>query len=232
MGLGTAVMATSGTPFDIMQNNLSDLIALPDAEAASTLDIRLSAWDHIDALHERGFAERGIIIREFEKRQLWRHLISPVSGEPFPHLTAWLSCAGRRTNFEAKRVMAMLDDVPPEKLIDVPKGNLSLLTQLSTQVRNAPDVLEAAKTMKREEFEAKIERDHPMQHICATRSVRFHFGKIQIKAIEEWIEWCLEHDLTATREEAVMRGCEIALEQAKLDEELQLMDIEENKEII
>ena len=225
MGLGTPVTAITATssPLEVVTVNLSDLIALPDAEAASTLDIRLGAWDRIDALHERGFAERGIIIREFEKRQLWRHLISPVNGEPFPHLTAWLSCAGRRTNFEAKRVVSMLEDIPAEKLIDVPKGNLSVLTQLSTQVRNAPDVLEAAKTMKRQEFEAKIEREHPQQHIEERKPVRFHFGRSQLKAIEEWIEYALENDLAGTREEAVMRACEVALDDAKLDAELREM---------
>ena len=147
----------------LLRVHLSDLIALPDPEAAVELDARMDAWTTIDKLHERSFVERGIIIREFERRQLWKHLTDPETGHSFPNLTAWLSCENflgcRRTNFEAKRTLAMLEDVPPAKLIDIPKGNLHTLTQLSTAVRNQPDVLEAARTMPREAFEEKVEKE-------------------------------------------------------------------------
>lgn len=204
--------------------NLSDIICLPDVEAADALNKRMGILDEIHRLHERSFVERGIIIREFERRHLWSHLIDPDTDQPFPNLTAWLSCENflgcRRTNFEAKRTLAMLEDVPPSKLIDIPKGNLHTLTQLSTSVRNQPDVLEAARTMPREAFEEKVEKEHPTQHIEARRSLRFSPGRSGAKVVEEWITYALEHDLAGTRDEALVRACEMALNDARLDEEL------------
>ena len=106
--------------------NLSDLICLPDPEAAEALNERMAVWMRIDKLQERSFVERGLIIREFERRKLWAYLVSPETGQPFPHLTAWLSCDNflgcRRTNFEAKRTLEMLQDVPAEKLVDIPRA--------------------------------------------------------------------------------------------------------------
>ena len=206
----------------LLRVHLSDLIALPDPEAAVALDARMDAWTTIDKLHERSFVERGIIIREFERRQLWKHLTDPETGHSFPNLTAWLSCENflgcRRTNFEAKRTLAMLEDVPPAKLIDIPKGNLHTLTQLSTAVRNQPDVLEAARIMPREAFEEKVEKEHPTQHIESRRPLRFSPDRSGAKVIEEWIEYALEHDLAGTRDEALVLACESALIGARSDE--------------
>jgi hypothetical protein len=211
--------------------NLSDVLALPDEEAADALNKRMAVFDEISRLHERSFVERGIIIREFERRQLWKHLEDPETGEAFPSLTAWLSCdkflGGRRINFEAKRTLAMLEDVPPTRLMGIPKCNLHTLTQLSTAVRNQPDVLEAARNLPREEFEGKVEKDHPAQHIQAHRWLKFSPDRSGAKAIEEAIAWALEHDIAGSRDEAIVRACEAALHEWELEEELKSMPVEE-----
>lgn len=211
--------------------NLSDLITLPDPEAAEAMNTRMAVFDQIQRMHERSFVERGIVIREFERRQLWKHLTDPETDQPFPNLTAWLSCdkflASRRSNFEAKRTLEQLEDVPQAKLIDVPKANLHTLAQLSTAVRNQPDVLEAARTMTREDFEARIEKDHPAQHIQARRWLKFSPDRSGAKAIEEAIAWALEHDIAGTREESLVRACETALHQWELELELEAMPVEE-----
>lgn len=219
------------TAIEVLSVNLSESISLPDPEAAESLNRRMAAWVKVDRLYERSFVERGLIIREFEKRQLWKYLIDPETGETFPHLSAWLSSADylgcRRTNFESKRILAMLADVPAEKLIDVPKANLHTLTQLSTAVRNDPEILEAARTLPREKFEEKLEREQPHQHIEVHSPMKFHFGRSQRKAIEAWVEYATNHNLAGTREEAVAWACEEALDNALIDERLDSMPAEE-----
>lgn len=210
--------------------NLSDVLALPDELAADALNKRMIVLDEISRLHERSFVERGIIIREFERRQLWKHLTDPETGQSFPNLTAWLSCDNflgcRRTNFEAKRTLAMLEDVPQAQLIDIPKANLHTLTQLSTAVRNDPGVLEAARTMPREAFEEKVEKEHPTQHLESRKPLRFSPGRSGAKSIELWIEYALEHDIAATRDDAVVKACEMALGDYMLDDMLEAMPVE------
>lgn len=211
-------------PLATLSASLGAITSLPDEEAAQALNFRFAAWNRLEALREQSFAERGLIIREFEKRRLWAHLISPDTGEPFTSLSAWLSGADylgcRRTNFEAKRVLALLEDVPPERLVEVPKANLHTLTQLSTTLRNDPDILEAARVLPREEFEKKVEVEHPLQHVEVRTPARFFFNHTQKESVEAWVDYAHHHDIAGSREEAVCWACEQALEDAMNDERL------------
>lgn len=210
------------TPFDIVSVGLGEVISLPDPEAAEALNDRIVAWNAIDHLQERSYVERGLIAVQFEKRSLWRNLIDPDTNTPFANFTAWMSCSQfmgcRRTNFEAKGDVKALEDVPAEKLIEVPKDNIKVLKQLSTKVRNDPAVLEAAKTLEREKFEEKVEREHPDQHIEARRPFRLNLGRSQRKAVDEWIAHAIEHDIAGNRDEAIVRACEMAMELWRIDE--------------
>jgi hypothetical protein len=202
---------------------LPDMLALPDPEAAEALTQRMALLDMVDQAHEVSYSQRLVIIREFETRQLWKYLIDPLAGVEFSCLTAWLSSGFigcRRTNMEAHRDAKALSDAPAAKLLDVPKANIRLLTQLSTAVRNEPDVLEAARTLKPEQFEEKIEAEHPGQHLEARKPLRFRFGRSQARKVEEWIQFALEHDLAGTREQAVEWACVEALENAQIDARL------------
>jgi hypothetical protein len=212
---------------DALSRNLSDLINLPDPEAAEAMNERMSAYEQIERIYERSYAERTIIVRQFESRSLWQYLVDPDTGHLFPNLTAWLSCSSflgcRRVNFEAMRDGKLLADVPESKLIDVPKGNIKLLTQLSTAVRNDPGILEAAKTLSRDEFEEKVEKEQPHQHIEARRPLRFSPGRSGAKIVEEAIAWALEHDIAGNRDEALVRMAETALHEWELEQELRDM---------
>lgn len=215
----------------VLNVNLSDLIALPDQQAAAAMNTRLAAFEHIERIYERTYAERTIIVRQFESRSLWKHLIDPDTGQMFPNLTAWLSCSSflgcRRVNFEAMRTGKMLQDVSAEKLIDIPKGNLHVLTLLSTAVRNDPEILKAAKTLSRDQFEEKVEKEQPHQHIEARRPLRFSPGRSGAKVIEEAIAWALEHDIAGSRDEALVRMAETAMHEWELDAELAAMPVVE-----
>lgn len=217
--------------FALLSTNLSDLLSLPDERAAIELNQRIGILDQIQRIHERSYVERGIIIREFERRQLWQHLTDPDTGTAFASLTAWLSCSDflgcRRVNFEAKRSLEQLADVPAEKLLDVPKGNIHVLTQLSTAVRNDPAVLEAAKTLPQKQFLEKLEREQPLQHIESRGPLRLSPTKSERKDIDSWVEYALEHDLAGSITEAIARACQMAMHDAELDEELKAMPASE-----
>src|SRR6185312_4812891 len=204
--------------------NINDLLGLPDPEAAKALNERMLVFEHVQRY---SFVERGMIIKAFESRSLWKHLTDPDTQQPFSCLTAWLSCSDflgcRRTNFAAKKALTNLADVPPEKLLDIPATNIHVLTQLSTQVRNDPRVLEAARTLPLSKFEEKIEKDHPTQHFEARGPMRFNLGRSWARTVEETISYALEHDIAGTREEALLRMAETALHEWELDEELRNM---------
>jgi hypothetical protein len=223
----TLQVRTRTSPFEIISTSLSDLIALPDPEAASAMNERMGVFEQISRMHERSYSERGIIIREFEKRKLWAYLIDPETGQAFPHLTAWLSCGEflgcRRVNFESLGDMRLLEDVPTEKLIDIPKGNLKVLAQLSTAVRNEPGILEAARILPQDEFLEKVEREQPNQHIETRKPLRFNPGRSGAKVVEEAIAWALEHDIAGNRDEAIVRMAEQALNEWRLEQELRDM---------
>lgn len=215
----------------ILNTNLSDLLTLPDVEAAETLNRRICILDEVARVYERSFGERAIIIRCFEERKLWRYLIDPNTNQPFPHLTAWLSCNSflgcRRTNFEAMRTSHMLSDVPSDKLIDIPKSNLHMLASLSTEVRNDPEVLEAAKRLARDKFEEKLQKDHPNQHIESRKPLRFSPGRTGARIVEDGIAMAISMGYASTRDEALVRAFETAVHEWELELELASMPVEE-----
>lgn len=208
----------------VVSPDLPSLIQLPDERAAVALNDRIIAWNVIDEAHERSYAERGLIAIQFEKRSLWQYLEDPDTQTPFANMTAWMSCSRflgcRRTNYESKRDMELLQDVPTDKLLDVKKSNLKVLQQLSTSVRNDPSVLEAAKTDKLLET---IERDHPNQHIQTRKPIRINPERDGAAAIDKWVTYALEHDMAGSQTEAIVRACEMALHDAELDDELEAM---------
>jgi aryl-alcohol dehydrogenase-like predicted oxidoreductase len=87
-------------------------------------------------------------------------------------------------------------------------------------------VLEAARTMPREAFEEKVEKEHPHQHLQVHRALSFRPDRSGAKVIEAAIAWALEHDIAGTREEALVRACETALNQWELDFELSQMPVD------
>jgi hypothetical protein len=215
----------------ILNTSLSVMISYADDRAAESLHERMLALNAVDRIYQISFVERGWIIREFKIRELWKHLVDPETGCHFPNLTAWLSCSAflgcRRTNFEALRDIEDLQDIPAAKLIDVPKSNVKILKQLSTAVRNSPEVLEQAKTLPQAQFLEKMEQNHPGQYLEGPRLLRFSPPKSGARVVEAWIAYALEHDLAGTRDEAIVMACEAALHDAKLDEELASMPVEE-----
>ena len=179
----------------MLNSTLDEAIALPDEQAAPILQGRLSAWDQVDILHERSYAERGQIALEFERRRLWEHVLNPVSGEPFSSFSAWAThgpLGGRRVTFESLGDVKALADVPVEQLREVPKSNIKILKKLSTGVRSQPEVLEAAKNLPADDFLAKIEREQPDQHLEGKTTMRFRPDRSKAEEIEEALKMAMD----------------------------------------
>jgi hypothetical protein len=212
--------------------DLNELINLPDPRIrAQALNSRMRALDLIDEIQPTSYSQRLVIIREFERDSLWRLLIDPRMNEPFPHLTAWLasgfmgSC--RRTNMEAHSDLKRLADIPAEKLLCIPKDNIKALLHLSTGTQKQPDVIDASIHMKAPDFDEKIEKEYPDQHIERRAPLVLRPGRSDRKAILEWVEYAMTHDIAGNMTEAIVRACEMALDDARLDEELKTMPIPE-----
>jgi hypothetical protein len=121
----------------------------------------------------------------------------------------------------------MLSDVPSDKLIDIPKSNLHMLASLSTEVRNDPEVLEAAKRLARDKFEEKLQKDHPNQHIESRKPLRFSPGRTGARIVEDGIAMAISMGYASTRDEALVRAFETAVHEWELELELASMPVEE-----
>ena len=58
-----------------------------DEEAALVLDARMCI---LEDQWKRSFVERGLILLEFEERNLWSLLTDPDTNQPYPSLRKWI----------------------------------------------------------------------------------------------------------------------------------------------
>jgi hypothetical protein len=129
------------------------------------------------------------------------------------------SIGGRAINFEAKRDVEALADIPQAILRDIPKANIKVMRQLSTHVRQT--VMDAAAKMGPGELLDYIDACHPDQHSDINVCMKFKPERSGAALIEEALTWAIEHELAGTRDEAIIRMAETALEDWKLDHELE-----------
>src|SRR6516225_276090 len=70
--------------------DLDDLCNQPDKEAAHGLNERAKAWDFILERAPLAFSDYGRIAWEFQKRELWRHVLDEHE-EPFHSFEHWVN---------------------------------------------------------------------------------------------------------------------------------------------
>lgn len=204
----------------VLDEPLDELLRLPDTVAAARLNARLIVWEVVDRAQKRSYSEKVVIIGAFVARGLWRYLVDPDTGVHFSSLNAWLSCSdftlsSRAVNFTAYRHAKALADVPREELAGVGKANIEVLTKLSTKLRNDPGVLEAARTMTQQQFLLKLEREAPEQHLEVKVDLKFSPVRSEAMVVEETIRWAIDHDIAGSRDEALVRMAQTALEDWK-----------------
>ena len=201
--------------------DLDDLCNQPDREAAHGLNERAKAWDFILERAPLAFSDYGRIAWEFQKRELWRHVLDEHE-EPFRSFEHWVNSGapkGRRYMYKAKeKFEALVSDVAPSKLKGIARGNLETLIQCSSAVRNEPEVLEAAKTLSTPEFLSHIETNHPDQHFEGVEKLWFEPDRAAVPKINECIAYAIDHGIARNRGEALERMAEVALDDWKQEQ--------------
>jgi hypothetical protein len=124
----------------------------------------------LDGIEEQVFAARGVACLLIEERILWQPLGYPSFDVCLKAICpkSWGYCR------DAMRTVKELREMPLADLLQIPRVNLQTMKQLSTGVRNQPEVIEAAKTMSETEFAAKVSNDYH-QHIEATVTFRLKY---------------------------------------------------------
>lgn len=169
---------------------------------------------YLDCVEKLSYAERGLICHQVETCAFYKLHINPETGRACT-FCEWLRLAcpwSYATAFAAMRDVEQLKDVPAEELAQIPPSNFPILKQLSTEVRNDPAVLEAAKTKHTEDLVQHLQEFHRDQHIERTKLIRIRPSELGAQKIEEAVEWAISHQIAGNVSEAIERACETALE--------------------
>lgn len=193
----TAIRVASIVPDELDELKIRGLRSLGDAEAAKILDERLR---FLEKQYKRNFVERGFILLEVEERELWKHLCDTDTGEVYSSFERWVVSAASHSRsdcFESLRAVKQLRDVPREQLLNIPRKNIAVLSQLSPRVRRSPEVIAKAQTATKKEFIGHIQEKHPDQHVEHETKVTTHPTVTQKAVIDEarkvaaWVNGCI-----------------------------------------
>jgi len=167
LGQETKQILDSGTlEFALSVNGMGD------EEAALTLDTRMRV---LEDQWKRTFVERGLILLEFEDRNLWCLLKDPDTGQPYETLRKWIkkiAPASFRDCYAALAAVKELRDMRIEDLLLTPRCNIEQLKLMSPKDRASEIEIEdgkrisvaiAAQTMKLSEFIATIGKRFPFK---------------------------------------------------------------------
>ena len=197
-----------------------DYSSLPDTDAEQAIYDWMRRFDDAQRL---SYSRVGMLCREVKRRLLWRHRDDPDTGQPCTSFTRWVRvCApySYATCFAALGDVESLSDVPDEHLSSIPPSNYPTLRQLSTAVRSEPEVIEAAKTQRNDEFIETIRKSHPNQHLESRKTLRFHPSESAAKKIEEAIQAAMERG-ASNRDEALECLAVNALEDWRMEQEVE-----------
>lgn len=189
------------TTQSITPHRMVEILNLPDDQAEAVLFDRLR---HLDRQDKLSYAERGLICRQVQNYMLHKKRDDPETGNPCT-FTRWVRLSSPwsyATVHKAMRDVEALKDVPAEDVAEIPPSNFPVMLQLSTEVRNDPQVLEAAKTQHTEELVEHIRTHHPSQHIEHRKLLRFKPEESAAQKIEEALEEA-ERRGARNREEAL-----------------------------
>lgn len=196
-----------------------DILRLRKADAWTTAEIYDARLREMERQHRRSFVEMGMICLEVSDQELWKKLIVPDyyddegllhTGEYFHSFDAWmLSAAGvsRSSAYSAMKTVKELKDVPMDEVRAMPRCNAVVLAGLSSEVRQQPEMREAAKVMTEEAFIAEIQTRHPNEHRERRQALPLKPERSQRTAILYAIDVALWALGTVTREEAQEAMC-------------------------
>ena len=172
----------------ITPDQMALVLSLSDEEAEPVLFNRLQ---QIAYGWEMGYAEVGLICRYVDAYMLWEKRADPETGEVCTSFSRWIHvCCPRSfsTVYAAMRDVEALKDMPERAVAKIPASNFSIVKQLSTAVRNDPEVIEGAQTKPTADFVEQIRRDHPGQAIEHSRTLRFKLDESAANEVESTIQ--------------------------------------------
>jgi hypothetical protein len=191
----------------------------PDAVAReSIIFARLQVWDKAIT----SGPEIGIMCREVRDTPLWPYRTDPETAKPCTSWTRWMHVAAPRaasTAFGYLKQVEALSDIPDGTLARIRGENVDTVMHLSTAVRAEPEVLEAAKTQKADEFVEHIQKTHPDQHIEHRKTMKFRPAESAAKVIENVLEEAMEHG-ASNRDDALELAMQTAHEAWQMESQL------------
>jgi hypothetical protein len=141
------------------------IAGMRDEDAARTLDAMMRG---LEEAWKRNFVSRGLILLEFEERELWRLIQDQTTGEFYSSMDKWIKRAAPNSFgdcYQALKAVKQLRDIPIDALNAMPRCNIEVLRSLPAENRSAEletvdgeriSVIAAAQTMSKKGFEAAV----------------------------------------------------------------------------
>lgn len=173
----------------------------PDHETARFLTNRLHVIEKTTKQH---YIEIGLIVDAVDTNELYKHVTDSKTGKPYTSLHRWVlgeAPYSKSTAYAARDAVRVLKNIPTSDLLEMPRDNINTLTySTSSNVREKPDVIEAAK-QKPEEFKAYLNESYD-QAVEVKQKTTFYLTKSATKIIEDVLAYVMRQE-GMTREEAV-----------------------------
>ncbi len=192
---------------------------IPDDQLKeATIFAALQAWDKAIL----SGPQVGSICRTVRDEMLWQYRDDPQTGLPCRSWTRWMQLAAPGAYSTAHGHLAdvmRLSDIPDEHLSQIRSENVDTVIQLSTAVRKDPEVLEAAKSQRSEEFIEHIREKHPDQHVETRRALKLSPTPTALKVINEGLEVGMRDG--STREQVVEKWAVNELMEYQMEQEVE-----------
>jgi hypothetical protein len=181
-------MSNIGRFQNLEESDLRLIMLEPLEVQASTIDARVRK---IEAFNRRVFSELGMLVLYVEEKRLF-NLLFDEKGERFKSLDSWMQSACPYSVSYAKEAKAKVkilreSGTPLDELLNVPRCNVLLLSQLSSSLQRDPEILKDAQLLQEKVFRDKIIREHPEQGIEPEKKMIFSFEASTRLVIEEAI---------------------------------------------
>lgn len=198
------------TKSPITPEKMADVLGLADDECEYIFFHRLQ---NIAATWECGYSEVGLICRHVDAYMLWEQRIDPETNEPCASMSRWIHVACPRsfaTVYAAMRDVEELKDIPEEHLAEVRACNIPTMKQLSTNVRNDPEVLAVAKSGGSEDLVNHVNEHHPEQHVERHKMLRLALEESLAEKWKEAVKRAMQYGAHSEKEalELILIACE------------------------
>ena len=187
--MSSAILHQIPSPdFDAIRAMSSEDASKPVVDILRTME---TADERIESLTRQVYALRGAAMKIAQDKQIYKFFIDEEVGQPFRSLDRFnkiLFPKSWRYNQEALATILKLPDVPMEALVKMPRCNIMALTQVSSNVRTIPAVLEAGQTLSEDAFAAKLTTEHG-QALERPVTLKLTYPAGDMAAVKQFLGW-------------------------------------------